>query len=275
MDYTNPKIPEGINTSKEHPLKDFFILSLGVITCIIVAVFTISLLAEKFAGYIPFSIEKELTNEFISPGETDSERQNYLESIVDNLKRVMDLPDDMSITIHYVDDNVENAFATLGGHIFIHRGLFELLPHENALTMVIAHEMAHIQHRHPIIAMGRGVVIGLLLATVAGLSSDMFVGEVVNSAGMITILNFSREQEKQSDRTAITALQNHYGHVNGAIDFFKVLLNLEKQQLLSVPQFFSTHPLSEKRIYELSQLAVDNGWLTNRPVTPLLRYYED
>ena len=45
MDYSNPEIPEGINTSKQHPLKDFFILSIGVLGSIAIFVFLLGLFA--------------------------------------------------------------------------------------------------------------------------------------------------------------------------------------------------------------------------------------
>jgi predicted Zn-dependent protease len=41
-----------------------------------------------------------------------------------------------------------NAFGTIGGHIFICRGLLEALPSEDAVAAVLAHEIAHIQLRH-------------------------------------------------------------------------------------------------------------------------------
>jgi len=34
-------------------------------------------------------------------------------------------------------------------------------------------------HRHPIIALGRGVIIGLLFSAVTGLSADRFTGQKV------------------------------------------------------------------------------------------------
>ncbi len=60
MEYSNPEIPEGINITKEHPLKEFFILTTGVLAAITIAVVILSLLAEKLAVYVPFSVEQQL-----------------------------------------------------------------------------------------------------------------------------------------------------------------------------------------------------------------------
>lgn len=269
MEFSNPEIPEGINTTKEHPLKEFAILSGGIIGGVVLVVLIVALLAESLAPRIPFSMEQELAGKFIEVPEIDSATQRYLQTLVDDISQQMLLPDNMQITLHYVDDEVENAFATLGGHIFIHRGLLDIMPNENALSMVIAHEIAHVQHRHPLIAMGRGVVIGLFLAAVTGFSGDRLVSGIVSNAGVITVLGFSREQEREADHTALVAVQKHYGHVSGASDLFRSLLNVEENSMLRTPLFLSTHPLSMDRIKTIEQMTLENGWATDAATTAL------
>lgn len=64
------------------------------------------------------------------------------------------LPASIKVTVHYIDEPVINAFATIGGHVFIYRGLIDAITSENGLSMVLAHEIAHINNRHPIAALG-------------------------------------------------------------------------------------------------------------------------
>ena len=266
MEYTNPEIPEGINTTRTHPLKEFAILTGGVLGVLIIAVLVLSLLAEKLAVYVPFSVEQQLLPDVFLYGDenpdTDTEINTYLQDLSAHLAERMTIPEEITMTIHYVDDDVENAFATVGGHIFIHSGLVQLLPHENALSMVLAHEMAHVLHRHPIIAMGRGVVIGLFLSAISGLSADHFTGEVISSTGVITMLGFSREQEREADETALAVIADYYGHTAGSDDLFKALLTLEEKYAAGRVQFLSTHPLSENRILAINQYATAQGWQT-------------
>ncbi len=271
MEYSNPEIPEGINTTKEHPLKEFAILSGGIIGGLILIVLLLTLLAEALTPHIPFTMEQELAENFVDESANDSDTNQYIQSLVDNISEEMELPDDMQITLHYVEDDIQNAFATLGGHIYIHRGMLELMPNENALSMVIAHEIAHIKHRHPVMAMGRGVVIGLFLAAIAGVSGDRLVGSLVNNAGVITILSFSREQEREADHSALIAVQKYYGHVSGANDLFKALLDLEESKLFQMPKFLGTHPLSSERISAIEKQARKNDWLTTAKTTPLAK----
>ena len=270
MEYSNPKIPEGINTTVEHPLKEFFILSVGILGIIFCAVIILSLAAEKLAVYVPFKTELSLIPERwsgTSPNK-DNQTQEYLQSLSDQLADHMQLPDDMEITVHYMEEDIINAFATIGGHIFIYQGLLDEMDSENALAMVVAHEMAHIYHRHPIIAMGRGVVIGLLLSAISGASSDLFVGQVVGETGMIALLNFNRDQEREADITALNAVNGLYHHVAGTNDFFKALIQIHGSESSEPPAFLSTHPLTQDRIDDLTEYSREKGWDIDAKLTP-------
>ena len=273
MEYSNPKIPEGINTTVEHPLKEFFILSIGILGLIFCVVIILSFAAEKLAIYIPFKMEQDLIPEMWTQTgpETESSMrtQEYLQSLSDRLADHMQLPDEMEITVHYVEEDIVNAFATIGGHIFIYQGLLDELNSENALAMVIAHEMAHVFHRHPIIAMGRGVVIGLLLSAISGASGDLFVGQVVSETGMIALLNFTRDQEREADITALTAVNGLYHHVAGTNDLFRALMAAHDPESIELPLFLSTHPLTQDRIDDLKQYAYEKGWTTDTELTPI------
>lgn len=271
MDYSNPEIPEGINTSKEHPLKDFFILSAGILGGIALCVLLLGLFVERLALHIPFSVEQQLVEKIDIEGVVNSnpDIQDYLNKLTAQLLPYIDLPTDIIVTVNYTDDSTENAFATLGGHISVYRGLIDLLPNENALAMVIAHEIAHIKHRDPIIALGRGVVIGLFLTTLAGFSTDNLINKIVTDTGTLTILGFSREQERRADEIALKALAKHYGHVNGADSLFNTFIKKENKISKYMPEFFSTHPLSNNRIEEMHRLAQTNNWSIEGETTPL------
>ncbi len=275
MEYSNPKIPEGINTTDEHPLKEFIILSVGVLGLIFIAVIILSLTAEKLAVYVPFETEQDLIPEMWLQvnteieSETGNQTQEYMQSLSDRLAVHMQLPEEMEITVHYVEEDIVNAFATIGGHIFIYQGLLDELHSENALAMVIAHEMAHVYHRHPIIAMGRGVVIGLLLSAISGGSGDLFVGQVVNETGMIAMLNFNRDQEREADITALNTVNGLYHHVAGTNDLFKALMQAHDPDEIEPPVFLSTHPVTQDRIDDLIEYAKEKGWDTDTELTPI------
>ena len=270
MHYENPKIPEGINVSSEHPLKEFAQLLIGAIVLVAILVVGLALLAEHLVRYVPFEMEKDIAAKY--PGKLPARTAvtDYLQTLADQLAAAQDLPAEMRITVHYVDDNTVNALATLGGNVVFFRGLIEKLPNENALAMVMAHEIAHIKHRHPIIALGRGVVVGLALAALTNLSGNGLAGNVLSDAGLLTVLSFNRDQEAEADRSALAALARHYGHVSGADTFFVTMQELPAHKSReNIPTFMSTHPATQDRIEALRALAQQKGWAMDRPTSPL------
>ena len=236
---------------------------------IVVAVtFLLAWSAESLVRHIPFSVEVGLAGKYATQPDYDDATTAYLQQLAARLAAAQNLPQDMKITVHYVDEDTINAFATLGGHIVVFRGLLEKIPDENTLAMVISHEIAHIQHRHPIMSLGRGLVVGLALAALTGLSDIDIAGDVLGEAGLLTVLKFSREQELEADRTALAALAKVYGHIGGANELFKMFQDVAVSGNRP-PQLLSSHPHTERRIEAINTLAATYGWRSDGTSTPL------
>lgn len=269
MSYENPKIPEGINVSQENPLKEFLWLSIAAIGIVVLLVAILSLTAGFIAPYVPFETEKSLSqplvDHLIDPASQDSQHleiQTYLQSLADKLAMAQNLPDDMRVVIHYVDSDVVNAMATVGGHILMYRGLLEKLPHENALSMVMAHEIAHIKHRDPLISLGRGVTFFMLLSALTGFGDAGMLDGILGHAGILTSLKFNRDQETQADSEAIRTLENYYGHLSGANALFEILETETGGD--STPEFLRSHPRTENRIKGIKAIQSKQGQNNDR-----------
>ncbi|WP_461538411.1 M48 family metallopeptidase [Spongorhabdus nitratireducens] len=277
MEYQNPKIPEGINVSQEHPLKDFFIMLLGAGLIIAGLIFTLTLLAGSLVRYVPFELEQQLAasleqelveTETVKPGR----HQQYLQNLADRLVIAQQLPEAMKITVHYMDGDEVNAFATLGGHIFVYRGLLEKMPNENALAMVLAHEIAHIKHRDPLVATGRGLTVGLALMSLAGIADSALAQQVISQVSLLTTLGFSREMERAADNEALLTLKQHYGHTLAADTVFQIFNDLEDGQ--GLPAFLSTHPQSTDRIEVIDHFQHRHG-SHQGTLTPLPSWFNE
>lgn len=260
MNYENRQVPEGINVSQEHPLKEFGVLLIALAALVIALVVALSIAASYLAPLVPFHMEQTIVDrtgtDWIQGeplGEEQQDIEQYLKALGSELAAEMDLPEDMVLTIHYNDSDVVNAFATLGGHIVIHRGVLSEMPHENALAMVMAHEIAHIKHRHPIVASGRGLTVGLALAAIGGFTDSSATGALINILGTGSISSFSRGQESEADAEALTALNAYYGHVHGAADLFEALN--DRSEVGKLLEFFGTHPADEDRIGAIEKFA--------------------
>lgn len=284
MRYENRQPVEGVNVTRESPVKQFVLLLIGALVLLLVLFFAFSFIGGWAARLIPASTEQRLVNsigvdigEVIggdNSGAKSVERQRALNDLADRLIAQMKLPVEFDITVHYSDSDVFNAFATLGGHVVFFNGLIEQMPHENALAMVMAHEIAHQVHRDPISGLGAGVTAQLMLATVFG---DMQgAGKLVGASSLVGQANFTRRMETRADRTAIAAVNDLYGHVNGADALFVLLAEQRGDDAGSGPgqDFFLTHPLDAKRIAAIERIAKDSGWLLEGEVTPLPEVFQ-
>ena len=269
MEYHNPQPPEGINVSQTHPLLDFLRLLGGLLVIAAIVFVALALLADKVAKYVPFGKELEISSRFAddfpAPGPTSA----YLQDLADRVVAAQELPAGMRIRMHYVDSSTVNAFATLGGNVIFFRGLIGKMPSENALAMVISHEIAHVKLRHPISTFGRGLAIGIVVAMVSAGSGSDIVGRTLGNAGLLTALTFSRSQESAADADALRTLARMYGHVAGADEVFTLLQKESARGTGNLPAVLRTHPLDQDRIDAIARIAAANGWPMQGPTQPL------
>lgn len=275
MEYSNPRIPEGINTSKEHPLKEFVILTSGVLFIIIAIISGLVITVDYFADKIPFEWEKSIPVTRLSQFQGDTVAQTlppYLDSVSKKVIQKMELPEGMEITVHYVNSDLVNAFATLGGHVFLYRGLLEKLTYEEELAMVIGHEAAHIRHRHPILSTSHSIVVGIVLSVVSTSSADA-INDLLGTTGQISLLKFSRDFEYEADEDAIAVLIELYGHADAAVSLFELF----KSQMTGAEpvEFLSTHPLNDNRITRTRKLSQQVSSQTDVAMTPLDKSFVD
>jgi len=267
---------EGINASREHPLKEFAWLLGGAAVVLTLAAFAISLGARWIAPRIPYEYEARLAKDFrIAPAPaTDAARavEAELQALANRLSARMRLPQGMTVKVHFLDSASVNAFATLGGQTVFFGGLLARLDSEDALAMVMAHEIAHLAYRHPAQALGRGVALGLVLSLVSAELGRSAAGGVLGRTGMVTVLAFNRDQERQADEEALRVLAAEYGHVGGALELFGVFSSLSGATGgIGAPQveFLSTHPITGNRIESVRDWARANGKTVDGPRRPL------
>ena len=266
MKYRNPQIPEGINVSDRHPLKELLVLAGGALLLLVLLSWLLGQFGGRLARLLPFEHEAALAPVSLLSDDAGPELRAYLAQLGGRLGRQMAMPGDMAVHLHVGGGNTFNAFATLGGNILLYRGLLEALPNENALAMLLAHEMAHVEHRDPITGIGQGAAIQLALSLLVGDPNLAVLG----SAGLYTQLHYTREMEREADAAALEAVNRLYGHIAGARDLFEVIHTQRyKTGRDELPAIFSSHPLDAQRLEAISTLARQRGWSESGEVTPL------
>ncbi|HEY0974874.1 MAG TPA: M48 family metallopeptidase [Solimonas sp.] len=267
--YENPQLPDDVNVGRENPLTEFLRLAAGLALLALVIGAALYFGGSQLARLIPFETERDWVGERLAPGSGlpaapgNAEIRDYLQALTDRLAAQMDLPAGMTLRAHYVDTEIANAFASLGGHIAVTRGLYRRLPSENALSLVIAHEIAHVRARDPIAGIGGSAALLLVMSLVTGDASALsgaFAGVVQRG--------YSRRAETAADTRAIDALRRHYGHAGGGTAVFKTFAQLRTAHGGEPPALLSTHPLDAERIARLQQAAA--GWdAAAQPLVPL------
>lgn len=196
---------------------------------------------------------------------TDSRINGYINAIGDRLVQASSRPN-IPYTFRVIADRGVNAYATMGGFVYVNAGLMLTADNEAQLASVIGHEIGHVAARHAVGQMRqRAIAAGVLSAT--GLDRNRAVQIGVDLA--VNRPN-SRSDELEADRLSLEMLaRSGYGQI-GAIQFFEKLLGQP-----SPPNILSTHPNTRDRIAIARQLIqpryADGAGLDDRAYQSLLQ----
>ena len=163
-----------------------------------------------------------------------------------------------------IDSPVANAAAVPGGGILIYSGLLRQAKSENEVAMVLAHELAHHAHRDHLEGLGRGLVLAVIMNAVFGSSSGLDRLSGAGAQGLA--LKMSRDDEREADKLGLLLVDEHYGHVGGALDFF---MRVGDQPGGRTASWFGTHPLSSDRLDDLDDAIQTHGYAVRHPA-PLM-----
>lgn len=159
-----------------------------------------------------------------------------------------------------------NAFALPGGYIYVTRGLLALISSEAELASVLGHELAHVIARHGAQRLSRMKAEERFCAAFL-CDFELPVLSDMAAIGMdLTFGGFTQDQELEADELGIRYLQRAGYDPHSMTSFLKKLkaqtdleaefagLTLEQRK---VHGYSSTHPLTEDRIAQSSELTGD------------------
>ncbi len=159
-------------------------------------------------------------------------------------------------TFQVVEDRNINAFATMGGFVYINTGTIAAADNRAQLASVIAHEMGHISGRHALEQMKQQAITQGIV-TLAGADRN----RIVNIGTELALrLPNSREAEFDADRRGLENLNRADFAVQAMPAFMQKLTRGGDNSL----PFLSTHPAVGDRIVALNQIIKENGLEGNR-----------
>jgi beta-barrel assembly-enhancing protease len=175
---------------------------------------------------------------------TNRELNEYINNIGQTLARSSARPN-IKYTFQVVQDDAVNAFATMGGFVYVNTGLIKISDNEAQLASVIGHEIGHITGRHSIEQL-KQAMIAQGISSAAGLSQSQAAQMGVELA---LRRPKSREMEYDADKRGLENIMR-VGYAPSAMpEFMKKLASAS-----SPPTFLSTHPSPPDRVARLNSL---------------------
>lgn len=157
-----------------------------------------------------------------------------------------------------VDSKDINAWAMPGGKVVVYTGLLPVTQTENALAVVLGHEIAHAIAQHGNERMSQGLIqqlggmaLQVALANKPQQTQDIFLTSYGIGSTVGAILPFSRKEELEADKFGLFFSAMAGYDPQEAIPFWQRMANAGGAK---PPEFLSTHPADDTRIKQLQKI---------------------
>jgi predicted Zn-dependent protease len=193
---------------------------------------------------------------------TDAKLQAYVSEIGQRLVRAGS-PRSFEYSFKIVDMAEENAFATVGGFVYITRGMLASLNNETELAGVLAHEIGHISHRHAAKQQTRALgyqLLGLgaaaVGATMGNANNNLGMAPLGVSAALMTIMRgYDQQAELEADESGLLTMTDAGYDPRGLVGFLRSLRIQERLTGVGYHALLATHPETAERIAKADIMA--------------------
>jgi len=158
-----------------------------------------------------------------------------------------------------IEDSNVNAWAMPGGKVVVYTGLLPVAQTDEALAVVLGHEIAHAFLRHGSERMSHGLMVefgGIALSTALekqpAATKDLFMRSYGIGSQVGFLLPYSRVQESEADRVGLIFMAMAGYDPKAAIGFWEKMAAQEKGP--RPPEILSTHPADSTRIANIKEL---------------------
>lgn len=176
----------------------------------------------------------------------------YITNLGNRLARKSERPN-IPWRFYVVNDKSVNAFATLGGRVYIHTGLIAATTTEAQLASVMGHEIGHIVGRHGLenVKRSQKLGIGAAAASILGAIIGGTAGSIIDLAGNLIaggfLMKHSRDAEREADFLGLYNLDHASYNTTEMIAMFEILNSLSRNQPSSIGSIMASHPAPAER----------------------------
>ncbi|HEX5085890.1 MAG TPA: M48 family metallopeptidase [Blastocatellia bacterium] len=177
----------------------------------------------------------------------------YVNSVGQRLARNSGRPD-IPWRFYVVDDKSINAFATLGGRVYVHTGLLAATDSESQLASVLGHEIGHIVARHGLenvkksqragLYAGLAAIAGAVLGGQAGADLGGAVGNLIGGG---FLMKHSRNAEREADYLGLYDLKDSGYNTGGMVEMFEILQEVSASSPGAFGSILASHPAPSER----------------------------
>jgi beta-barrel assembly-enhancing protease len=168
-----------------------------------------------------------------------------------------------------------NAFSLPGGHVYLGKGLLDLMTSEDQLASVLGHEVEHVDHYH--CAERVQVEARLRHLKLGAIASLMQIPLAVWEVG------YNKDEELEADREGMrVAVLSGYSPY-GAVSLFEKLAKLHDEFVIhaespeeelselavqSLEGYFRSHPQPSERLAQANSLIEQERWQDRKAQKP-------
>lgn len=229
-------------------------IALGILAQIVLFyIYVIPWIGEKSVTLLPDSFDMEIGNSAFEQAmltETILEEKSIL---LTKFANELKLDKEKPLKFSVVKSEIVNAFALPDGNIVVYTGIIDKMENYEELVALIGHESAHVYNRHSMKLMCRDLSGYIFISTILGDVNGVMaiIGEHANS---LQSLSYSRNFEKEADEQGLQFMLKNNVNPKGITDLFSRLKEEEKELDISIPEFLSSHPVTEERIKDMKVL---------------------
>lgn len=166
---------------------------------------------------------------------------------------------DFAWEFNVVDDPTVNAFCMPGGKVIVYTGILKVTQNEDALAVVMGHEIAHALANHGNERMSQGLVaqlgltsLDLALSQKPAQTRNLLLSAAGAGAQVGLLLPFSRKHESEADEIGLYLMCMAGYNPSEAAPFWQRMSSSGGGS--RPPEFLSTHPDPAKRSQTLREL---------------------